>query len=207
MALTSRKKRPLKREVLPLRDANLIIIACEGQKTEKQYFNSEIFHSSRLQVIVLETKDGYSAPKHILERLREYKNSHKLEASDQLWLMIDVDRWPNEQISEVCSEALKMKNTSLAVSNPCFEIWLYLHFETLKQTVNSQDIEILLRSKMGGSYNKSNLAIEHFKDSINEAVRRSKELDKNTASARWPENPGTHVYKVVEEIQKIISPN
>ncbi|MBM9578897.1 RloB domain-containing protein [Leptospira sp. 201903070] len=204
MALTSRKKRPLKREMLPLRDASLIIIACEGQKTEKQYFNSEIFHSSRLQVIVLETKDGNSAPKHILERLRKYKDSYKLEANDQLWLMIDVDRWPNEQISEVCGEALKIKNTSLAVSNPCFEVWLYLHFEAIKQTVNSKDIESMLKAKMGGSYNKSNLEIEHFKGSIIDAVGRSKELDKDKVSARWPGNPGTHVYKVIEEIWKII---
>jgi len=37
--LRYRKKRPIEREVGVLRDARLIIIATEGEKTEKQYFS------------------------------------------------------------------------------------------------------------------------------------------------------------------------
>ena len=38
MGLTSRKKRPLSRDVSHLRDASLIIIDSEGEITEKVYF-------------------------------------------------------------------------------------------------------------------------------------------------------------------------
>ena len=38
MALTSRKRRPLNRTITHLRDTKLFIIATEGEKTKKQYF-------------------------------------------------------------------------------------------------------------------------------------------------------------------------
>ena len=65
MGLTSRQKRPFDRKIPSLRDARLIIIAAEGQETEKQYFKSELFQSSKVHVIVLPPKDGRSAPKHV----------------------------------------------------------------------------------------------------------------------------------------------
>ncbi len=42
MGFTSRRKRPLDRHIPHLRDTRLIIIVTEGQKTEKQYFESEM---------------------------------------------------------------------------------------------------------------------------------------------------------------------
>ena len=68
-ALTSRRKRPLDRDVPHLRDTRLIIIASEGEKTEKQYFESGLFGNRRVQVKVLETQDGRSAPNWVLARL------------------------------------------------------------------------------------------------------------------------------------------
>jgi hypothetical protein len=39
MSFTSRKKRPLDRRVEHVKDTSLIVIATEGEKTEKIYFN------------------------------------------------------------------------------------------------------------------------------------------------------------------------
>jgi hypothetical protein len=47
---------------------------------------------------------------------------------DVLWLVIDTDRWGDKQLSEVTSECVS-KHFRLAVSNPCFELWLILHYE------------------------------------------------------------------------------
>ena len=46
---------------------------------------------------------------------------------DSLWLMFDIDRWGEKNISEICRQA-RQKQYQLAISNPCFEVWLYLHF-------------------------------------------------------------------------------
>lgn len=47
MGITSRKKRPLKREIPHLRDTRLIIIASEGAVTEKKYFVSSVLIPER----------------------------------------------------------------------------------------------------------------------------------------------------------------
>ena len=78
MQLTSRRPRPLDRRIPHLRDTRLVIIATEGECTEKQYFSIFERKSTRVQVRVLETTQGMSAPKHVLDRLRRYRREYEL---------------------------------------------------------------------------------------------------------------------------------
>ncbi len=54
-----------------------------------------------------------------------------------------------------------------------------------------------------GSYNEANINIDVFRNGIGEAIIRAEKMD-NNQSIRWPENPGTFVYKVVKEIREKI---
>lgn len=179
------------------RNAKLFIIATEGQHTERQYFH--IFHSTKIKVEVLCTKeDGKSAPQHVLNRLNEFKESYDLGAEDELWLVTDVDRWGGENLSSVCREA-RQKDYGLAISNPCFEVWLCLHLQDLDPNdKTSQQFKSRLR-KILGSYNASNLDLEKYKHKINDATARSKSLDQESQQ-HWPNQIGTHVYRLVESI-------
>ena len=123
--LQFRKKRPLDRNIDHRADTSLIVIATEGEKTEKQYF--ETFKYRRVQVKVEATEKGKSSPAHVLERLDAYVKEFVIGDGDELWLAIDVDRWEKRMLAEVTREAVQ-KGFSLAVSNPCFELWLLLHF-------------------------------------------------------------------------------
>lgn len=192
MPLTNRKR--LLDRTINNRDASLIIIATEGQKTEKQYFS--IFRNPKINVVVIPTTDGKSAPNHVLSRLDIIKNDYELNDDDSLWLMIDIDRIRDEQRSQICQKALQ-KGFSLAISNPCFELWLYLHFvEIDDMNISCSQLEKKLRNFLGG-YNKSKLDLEKYKGQIHFAVERAKSLDTNP-SERWPNSIGTHVYKIVE---------
>lgn len=51
-----RKKRPLDRKVKVVRDASLVVIASEDRYAVRQYF--DFFESTRMQLRVLETRDG-----------------------------------------------------------------------------------------------------------------------------------------------------
>ena len=93
MNLSFRKPRPLDRTIPHLRDTRLIVIATEGECTERQYFELFREQSTRVQILVLETRDGHSAPKHLFERLLRFKRDHNLIKGDQLWLVLDKDRW------------------------------------------------------------------------------------------------------------------
>lgn len=202
MALTSRKKRPLNRSVPHLGDTRLIIIAAEGQKTEQQYFS--LFHDTRVQVKVLSTgADNRSSPGHVIERLNAFKEEFNIGDGDELWLMVDVDRWTPQTLGEVSREALQ-RGYGLAVSNPCFEVWLLCHFQIPPADVSAcRAVENVLREALDGGYNKARLDISRFFDQIETAVKRAVELDANPED-RWPQNVGTHVYRVVQSISQLV---
>ncbi|MDD5035208.1 MAG: RloB family protein [Methylococcaceae bacterium] len=200
MALTSRKKRPLDRTVPHRRDTRLIIIAAEGRETEKQYFAQ--FRDTRVQVKVLATgEDNQSAPQHVIDRLTHFREEFQIGEGDELWLMVDVDRW---SLAEITREAIQ-RGYQLAISNPCFEVWLLCHFQDPPQAASvCQPIEDALRAALGGSYNKSKLIVSQFVDKLESAMQRAKKLDVKPED-RWPQNVGSHAYKVVHSIRGLVS--
>ncbi len=177
------------------RDTELFIVATEGKETEKQYFG--MFHSTRIKVEVLATgDDSKSAPQYVLERLNTFKEQYDLNEDDMLWLVLDVDRWGARNLSMVCRQA-RQKGYHLAVSNPCFEIWLCLHFEDLNpEDKTCQDFKSRLRTLLG-SYNSSNLDLSSYKLNIADATNRAKLLHPKSQQ-NWPPTLGTHVYRLVQ---------
>lgn len=177
------------------RDAKLFIVATEGKETEKQYFG--IFNSTRIKVEILATtEDGKSSPEYVLERLDIFKERYDLNEDDMLWLVSDVDRWGSKKLSSVCSQA-RQKGYNLAISNPCFELWLTLHFEDLNPLDRTCDhFQARLRTILG-SYNKSNLDISCYEKTIEMAINRAKNLHPSSQQD-WPPTLGTHVYRLVE---------
>lgn len=138
----------------PSRDAHIIYIVCEGRKTEPQYFQFfENRFSSNLKVIPIPSKNGETDPVKLMERAqkdffgdkRKYTVNYK--RGDTIWFVIDTDEWEkgktgskisilrkfcknqNESIPKIFDEIKQYDAWNVAQSNPCFEIWLYYHFE------------------------------------------------------------------------------
>lgn len=128
------KVRGYKREVTQdkVRDYRLFAIACEGTVTEPGYFRP-FDGINRVKVDIIEPDaeetDGGSSPRKVLERVHAYIQEHQLSAEDgdSLWCVIDVDRWPQEQIEELHAFCAQKENWHLVMSNPCIEIWLLYH--------------------------------------------------------------------------------
>lgn len=104
------------------------------------------------------------------------------------------------------------KNISLAVSNPCFEIWLLFHKKRLEDYSEDKIEELKSNRRINnrtaleeelldvlGCYNKSNINMDCFIDCINNAIDEAERLDVNP-SERWPSNIGTRVYLLVRQI-------
>jgi hypothetical protein len=197
MALTSRRKRPIDRNISHLRDASLIIIATEGSVTELRYF--PIFSDSRVQVTVIPSEDGRSAPAHVLANLLRFRAEFDLGEGDGLWLALDVDRWPSRQLSEVAQRA-QTEQFLLAVSNPCFELWFALHVDAeLPVDTSCDGLQAFLRATWGG-YNKSNPPLDLLRPGVDAAVTKARTLDISPGD-RWPQTVGTHVYRIIEQIR------
>lgn len=131
------KVRGYKRDVAPdkVRDYSLFAIACEGTVTEPGYFRP-FDGINRVKVDIIEPDvaeaEGGSSPRKVLDRVQDYIKEHQLSAEDgdSMWCVIDVDRWPQDQIEELHAFCEQKANWHLVMSNPCIEIWLLYHTRT-----------------------------------------------------------------------------
>lgn len=119
-----------------VRDYSLFAIATEGTVREPEYFQP-FDGIERIKVDIIEPEpledgqpeNGGSSPSQVLKRVVEYIGKYQLmeENGDSLWCVIDVDRWPQEQIEELHAFCAQKDNWHLVISNPCIEIWLLYH--------------------------------------------------------------------------------
>lgn len=190
-----------------VRDCPIFVIATEGEKTEKPYFES-LFDDERVKVHVLPTgPDGLSSPKHVAARLKDAQKRYQLDVNkgDEFWLVMDTDHHiKSNHIAEfknVCQEA-SQKGIGLAISAPCFELWLYLHFDDCSpDMVDSTVMEDHVRRYVPGYTHATPHAHAFTRDGVTIAIERARALDANP-EARIPDAPGTRVYRLAESLMQ-----
>lgn len=201
------------------RDARLIVIASEGKDTERIYFKAlaKEYTNPRVHVHILERSENEqnnSSPEHVLKQLNDYKIQYELEADDELWLVVDKDRWTEAMLSRVATECSQEVAMHMALSNPCFELWLLLHMEDAASLTTEEKkqwmenrrksknadpyLKVRLRQKMG-SYHESDYDAPALIVHVEEAIARAKDLDNNLTD-RWPQTLGTRVYLLAESV-------
>jgi hypothetical protein len=193
----------------------LIIIATEGTHTEPTYFrdmtSSRYFYNSRIHVEVLEREGTASAPEYVMKMLDQFCDRYQYEEGlDELWLVVDTDRWGDKKLADVATKCLQ-KGYEMAVSNPCFELWLLLHLKSLREYSPEILDEFRANSRIGnrtrlaselvnllGEFSKSSLKTEYFLPHVEDAIARARALD--NPELRWPNDLGTRVYLLAEKI-------
>src|ERR1700733_4562576 len=88
----------------------IIILAYEGNNTEAIYFESlkatAKFNDDLIYLVSLRRAKGdtNSAPTHVFNKLKkEAKDQYNFEKADELWMIIDRDKWANiAEISKLC---------------------------------------------------------------------------------------------------------
>lgn len=219
------------REPLPLirqggfKDAEkLFILSYEGTISEKKYFNdfrdSVFFNDSGLIEIVPLKKEKNSGtdPLSVKSLLKKAKSKYRFKKTDEFWLIIDRDHW--ETIHKINFDILvadcnKEDNFFLAMSNPCFEIWLIMHLKDINEyneaevnlllenvSVSSKKnhIDVVLGDLQGRGYNKRPNP-NTFLPLTKTAIERAKNLD-NT-NEPYPKTLGSHIYKLIEKLLKL----
>ncbi len=181
-----------------VRDARIFVIAVEGEKTEARYFS--LFDSDRVHVEVLSAgQDGLSAPRQVIERLVEFEEQFDLGKDDERWLVIDVDRQRPQFLSEA-TQVAQESGYGLAISNPCFELWLLLHFQEADVVDTDCNAVIERLRPHTGGHNKPRIRLDPYTlAGVRAAIARAKVLE-GERETRWPAFPGTHVFKVVEKL-------
>ena len=217
---TMRSRNSLMRERQEaFRDARLIVIASEGKDTERIYFKAlaKEYTNPRVHVHILERSEAEqnnSSPEHVLKQLNDYKEQYALEADDELWLVVDKDRWTEAMLSRVATECAQDDYMHMALSNPCIELWLLLHLVDVTSLTSEEQqqwlenrrksksadpyLKVRLRQEMG-SYHEAAYDAQMLIAHVEEAIERAKTLDKNPTD-RWPQTLGTRVYLLAESV-------
>ena len=120
------------------------VIASEGADTERIYFealqefvaNQGINIRIKIEFLKRETEAVRSRSAHldVLRQLDTYKRKFEIKPQDELWLVADRDRQSTKlhNLAAVAQQC-EQKGYGLAISNPCFELWLLLHCKDVSE--------------------------------------------------------------------------
>jgi len=96
-----------------------IIIAMEGNHTEPRYFKEIRFHYRTptliIEILERDENDTRSSPGYVIDQLNDYRRQAKVQSYDELWLVIDKDRWPDSQLSQIAAECYKKKKLLFSI--------------------------------------------------------------------------------------------
>jgi hypothetical protein len=209
MALTSRRSRPIPRNVGLLRDARLFVVATEDTRAPKQYFS--FFPHPRLHVEVLEAQGGLSSPAHVIDRLIHFAGLYQIAEDDQLWALLDTDHWiaGNHKPGLIASlNKAKERGYRVAISNPCFDLWLLLHHQAVQPGQGFANCDAVGQNirHICGEFNKANLKAEHYPPAqVGAAAQRARALEPGGVDPTadfWPEDTGSRVYLLIKELRE-----
>ncbi len=189
---------------------DMVLIVCEGEKTEPNYFQALIddLQLNTANIKILKNTAG-SAPRTIVDfALKEYRKNKEY---DRVCCVFDKDRHSSyTEALDVIRRARMAKGHEIiaATSVPCFELWLLLHFGfTTKQfdTGSGSICEKLISDlkKHLKEYEKGGTDIYlETKELIDQAIANAKRLAKHCADVNT-DMPSTKVHELVEYLQKL----
>ena len=207
MSLLSRKKRPLTRDAGEPRDTRLFIVGTDDTYAPSQYFG--FFQLSRVKVFVVPMEGNKSSAQHALDRLLKYEHHE----DDELWLLLDTDHYTKgshlKGFANALAEARK-RGVEIAVSKPCFDLWLLLHQVDEAAVANIKNCTAagdLFRATTG-EFNKTNLKHAHYSwKAVVEAYRRAERLDAGVQGGDIPQTNATRVWKLLRRIIEVSLPD
>ena len=99
-------------------------------------------------------------------------------------------------------------NVITGYSNPCFELWLYLHFEFREVEISIKELNKYFLKKLGKKYKSKEDILDYFIEYLDVAKKNSLKLDmfwrKDKGVNKFADmNPSTSVHKIINKIDKL----
>ena len=217
-----RKKRArslesFKRQQGSVQPRQCILIVCEGEKTEPNYFKS-LRTRLRLGTVEVEIRgpECGSAPISVVDHAIAVRNKRKSDvrnghtnrlAFDEVWCVFDQEnpRQGHHSFRQAVEKASD-NNLRLAVSTPAFEYWYLLHFvETDRPFHSANDVITMLRAYLP-DYDKSRDVFDRVASCTDIAIERAQRLwvNRPNTSNQFP-NSSTLVFRLVKKLQDMTS--
>ena len=125
---------------------------------------------------------------------------YERDDDDELWMLLDTDHCIKGSHLAAFTNSLKEareKGVKVALSAPCFELWLLLHYadvDEINELTNATKTDNALREKLG-TYNKTRLDGAKFPLSLVAlACERAKKLEESKGTTVIPTPPMSQVH-------------
>lgn len=182
-----------------------IIVVSEGKLTEPDYLRA----LAKRHKTLIEVKRGGGVPMSLVDLAIEQKprkrskDTNVYDTDDEVWVIFDRDEHPRYR--EAIQRARDAK-VEVAYSNPCFELWLALHFAEIDKPMSRHEMQNHL-ARLCGKYNKERSKTIPFNDlspSVESAESRASKLFvKRDQEGNTGGNPSTSVYLLTRRIKEL----
>ena len=190
-----------KRKVETRNPLPVFALFTEGDVTERDYFRPIIGSLSRSKKASARIEGSHSSPARLVELAIKHKTETRIaDASTfQVWCIFDVEApHPHSDLEGAISNA-KRNNINLAISNPCFELWLILHYQDYGKSITTS-AAVTLRNRLDKSKGKE-VDSKIYIGRLSEAIDRARGLTTKHQEARRrvpDNNPSSDVYLLLE---------
>lgn len=186
---------PHKRRFDTRNQKRLFVVSVEGAVTEVEYLErlGRIYYACSIIEILRNVNN--SSPFSVLDRIKNCRCS--LKRGDELWCVVDKDKWTDEQLDAVAEWSQVPGggiSRNFGLSNPKIELWLLLHFVDWKP--GDAIIPTLLREMPEYSKHLDETKITVQK--VMEAIERAKALTPDGLPPRAAQ--GTNLWVLAEHI-------
>jgi|ERR1039458_199365 hypothetical protein len=197
----------LKRRTGRIEQRPKLLIVCEGKVTEPNYFRA-FARNEEIRLIEIDIAPEAGVPKTLVayavgrmrEAAREAQRQRDENLSyDEVWCVFDVDDHP--AIVEAKQQA-RDNGLMVAVSNPCFELWILLHFQSQTRAEQRSEMRRLCKVHIP-EYDKE-APYERLNPGYSTAVERARNLDNwHESRGTAGHNPSTAVYQLTERLREL----
>jgi RloB-like protein len=133
-------------------------------------------------------------------RRNRRRQRDSFEKNDQIWITCDRDEHPD--VNRAFGKA-RETGIGIAYSNPCVEIWAYLHFSDHDRPVSRHDMQRLLKTVMP-SYDKDSHKMFDYdlmRGGYFDADRRAERMEqRRVTEGAAMGNPYTSLFKLMRLI-------
>jgi hypothetical protein len=184
-----------------------ILVVCEGEETEPNYFKEFPVDKEIVSLEVAGT--GMNTVRAVKEAARLRQTAIDANSPyNQVWCVFDRDDFPPANVNEAISLATQNR-VRVAFSNQSFELWYLLHFGFHDAAQPRRRYREMLSERLGENYKKNDPNMYRLLfDKQSDAIRNAKTLLGRYIPPRpADDDPSTTVHWLVEELNRFIEPS
>lgn len=187
-----------------------ILIVCEGEKTEPNYFNA--FREINQGTTIIEVEGCGMNASSVVKKAIELSEGSEQEY-DRVWAVFDKDSFFSQRFNEAIAKALQA-GIDCAWSNEAFELWFLYHFQYVDTEMHrTQYADAISKAVNKSGKYKGKIPYQYQKNasdnyrimtecgSQEDALRNAERATANFSDENYAaHNPCTMVYKLVRQL-------